>query len=348
MNFGIFNEIPVHDGITSERAFNGSFQVFHAAEELGIDTIWLGENHFTNEWSLCSSPLSIAAALAASTRRIRIGTAVSVLPIANPLQLLEQAGTVNQLSVGRLEFGVGRSGVALPYRTHRQPYTENRGRFLETLEIISRAWTTERFTFHGDYYHYDDVLVMPAPYQSPHPPVSIAASSPESFELAGRLGHAVLMEARGRQAQVRDNLATYRKARADAGHGAPEKIFLRLAVYVAETEQKAISDPEYSTMIYYKRDSALIADPLEGLDNKALEARAERSKVLAEMTYQQVLANDVVYGTPAMVFEKIEQIRDDLGISGLVMDVNCGGRMSSEQTIGSMRLFCEHVIPRFR
>ena len=348
MNFGIFNEIPMHDRITPAQAFNGAFEVFHAAEELGIDTIWLGENHFTAEWSLCSSPLSIAAALATSTQRVRIGTAVSVLPIANPLHLLEQAGTVDQLSSGRLEFGVGRSGVALPYRTHKQPYTESRGRFLESLEIISRAWTEERFTFHGDYYHYDDVSVMPAPYQSPHPPISIAASSPESFALAGRLGHAVLMESRGRQTQVHDNLTTYRKARSEAGHVGPEKVFLRLGVYVAETEQKAVSDPEYSTMIYYKRFSALIADPLEGLNNEALEARAERSRIVAEMTYAQVLASEVVYGTPEMVFEKIAQLQGDLGISGLVLDVNCGGRMSSQQTIASMKLFCEHVIPKFR
>ena len=128
----------------------------------------------------------------------------------------------------------------------------------------------------------------------------------------------------------------------------PEKVFLRLGVYVAETEQKAVSDPEYSTMIYYKRFSALIADPLEGLNNEALEARAERSRIVAEMTYAQVLASEVVYGTPEMVFEKIAQLQGDLGISGLVLDVNCGGRMSSQQTIASMKLFCEHVIPKFR
>ena len=141
---------------------------------------------------------------------------------------------------------------------------------------------------------------------------------------------------------------TYRKARSEAGHVGPEKIFMRLAVYVAETEQKAVSDPEYSTMVYYKRDSALIADPLEGLNDEALQARAERSRILAEMTYAQVLASDVVYGTPEMVFETIKQLQDDLGISGLVMDVNCGGRMPSEQTIASMKLFCERVIPKFR
>ena len=243
---------------------------------------------------------------------------MSVLPTANPLSLLEQAGTVDQISGGRLEFGVGRSGVALPYRTHKQPYTESRGRFLETLEIITRAWTQERFTFHGDYYHYDDVLVMPAPYQTPHPPIFVAASSPDSFALAGRLGHAILVEARGRQAQVRDNLLAYREARAEAGHTGPEKVFLRLAVYVAETKEQAYSDAEYSTMVYYKRDSALIADPLEGLSAEALRARAERSRVLAGMTYDQVVATDVAYGTPGMVAEKIEELREDLGVSGLV------------------------------
>src|SRR6478672_13718543 len=111
-----------------------------------MDAMWLGELHFDPARSVLSAPLCVASAIAARTQRMKIGLAVQVLPLCHPLRLAEEAATVDQISNGRLIFGVGRSGVARTYEAYGVPYDESRERFAETLEIVKRAWTEERFS----------------------------------------------------------------------------------------------------------------------------------------------------------------------------------------------------------
>ena len=103
------------------------------------------------------------AYLAARTKRVRIGMAVAVLPLAHPLRIAEEVATVDQISHGRLIFGVGRSGFPRTYEAYGVPYGESRDRFAETLEILKRAWTEESFSYKGQYYSFDNVKVTPNP-----------------------------------------------------------------------------------------------------------------------------------------------------------------------------------------
>ena len=128
--------------------------------------MWLAELHTAPERSVLASPLMIATAIAARTKRMKIGTAVQVLPLCHPLQLAEEAATVDQISHGRLIFGVGRSGFPRVYQAYGVSYAESRERFVEVLEILKRAWTQDRFSFDGQYYHFDNVYLVPKPYQS--------------------------------------------------------------------------------------------------------------------------------------------------------------------------------------
>ena len=122
-------------------AFADPFAIVDAAERWGLDVMWLAELHFDPARSVLSAPLCIASAIAARTTRIKIGIAVQVLPLCNPLRIAEEAATVDQISRGRLIFGVGRSGVAKTYEAYNVPYTESRPRFAETLDIIQQAWS---------------------------------------------------------------------------------------------------------------------------------------------------------------------------------------------------------------
>ena len=187
MQFGIFVEERRRD--TSEAtAFQEALELADAAEAWGLDGVWLGEIHFNPGRSVQSAPIALASFMAARTHRVRIGTAVTVLPLANPLRIAEEVATVDHLSGGRFDFGIGRSGSPRAYDILGIPYGESQGRFEESLEIILKAWKGERFSYHGKYFKFDNCLVGPRPYQLPHPPLRMAANTKETFLVVARLG----------------------------------------------------------------------------------------------------------------------------------------------------------------
>src|ERR1700693_2954160 len=179
--FGMLHEFQRPGGITEEEAFTISFEQIDAAERWGLDAMWLAEIHVAPERSVCSAPLTLASAIAARPRRIKMGTGVQVLPLCHPLRLAEEAATVDQISHGRLIFGVGRSGFPRTYEAYGVPYGESRERFAETLEILKRAWTEERFSYAGKFYSFENVRATPKPYQKPWPEIRIAAHSADTF-----------------------------------------------------------------------------------------------------------------------------------------------------------------------
>ena len=163
-----------------------SFEQVDAAERWGLDAMWLAEMHVAPERSVLAAPLTIASAIAARTKRMKIGTGVQVLPLCHPLRLAEEAATVDQISHGRLIFGVGRSGFPRTYEAYGVPYGESRERFAETLEILKKAWTEDDVLLQGKYYSFDNVRLTPKPYQKPWPEIRIAANSADTFPAIGQ------------------------------------------------------------------------------------------------------------------------------------------------------------------
>src|SRR5437660_3343387 len=163
MEFGMFHQFPAIPGRTEREAFEEGFAQIDAAERWGLDTMWLAELHFDPQRSVLSAPLSIASAIAARTERIKIGIAVQVLPLCHPLRIAEKAATVDQVSRGRLIFGVGRSGLPRTYEAYGIPYAESKDRFAETLHVVEQAWSQPRFSYEGRYYSFDNVAVTPKP-----------------------------------------------------------------------------------------------------------------------------------------------------------------------------------------
>src|SRR5947209_12904984 len=136
MEFGMFHQFPALPGRSEKEAFAEVFEQIDAAERWGLDAMWLAELHFDPQRSVLSAPLSIASAIAARTDRIKIGIAVQVLPLCHPLRLAEEAATVDQISRGRLIFGVGRSGLPRTYEDYGVSYAEGSDRFLDVLDIV--------------------------------------------------------------------------------------------------------------------------------------------------------------------------------------------------------------------
>jgi len=339
MEFGLFTEFEAPAGMSLATAFDESMAQMKAAEAMGLDAVWLAEIHFQKDRSVLSAPLVVAAALATCTRRIKIGITVQVLPLSHPLRLAEDVATVDHLSKGRLEFGIGRSGLPGHYQGFNIPYSESRERFLETLEILKKAWTQERFTHEGTYFQFRDVCAMPKPYQQPHPPIRMAATTEETYPLVGRMGLPIFVAPRTISiSDLKRHIGGYHEGWTASGHAGRGDIGLSMPVYVAETERQAREEPEASTMHFFRA----ISEALKSSDTRR-QAVATR---LGEISYDDVLREQVIYGSPEAVTDRLVALREQIPFSSLSAWMNCGGQIPHERVLSSMRLFAERVVPR--
>ncbi|HXT80965.1 MAG TPA: LLM class flavin-dependent oxidoreductase [Acetobacteraceae bacterium] len=348
MEFGMFHEFQRRPGQTETQAFTESFEQVDEAERAGLDVMWLAELHTAPERSVLAAPLNIAAAIATRTERMKIGIAVQVLPLCHPLRIAEEATTVDHISHGRLIFGVGRSGFPRTYQAYGISYAESRERFAEVLEILKRAWTQETFSFHGQFYQFDNVCLVPKPYQTPYPELRVAVNSPDTFQQTGEQGMPIFVATRlGDLNELGPNLRVYREAWAAAGHPGEGKVYLRVPVYVAATEQQAREEPRESVMFFYRYLGERIEASAVMEGARAIENRAERGQRLQSIDYDEVLHSKIVVGTPSQVADRLAVIKETLGLSGILAEMNCGMRIPHHQVVNSLRMMCQQVIPQF-
>jgi alkanesulfonate monooxygenase SsuD/methylene tetrahydromethanopterin reductase-like flavin-dependent oxidoreductase (luciferase family) len=346
VEFGIFHEFERRPGWSESQAFDSAFELVDVAEEWGLDAVWLAELHFSPNRSVLAAPLTIASAVAARTTRIKIGTAVQVLPLCHPLQLAEEAATVDQISRGRLIFGVGRSGFARTYQHYGVPYAESRERFAETLEVIRRAWTHDTFSFDGQFFHFHDTCVVPKPYQQPHPPIRIAATSADTFPAIGSQGYPIFAAVRlGTLSELAPLVEAYRAAYAEAGHPGSGQVFLRIPVYIADTAQRARDESEASIMQFYRQLGEQLEASARESGARAIEQRDQRGRRLREITFGEVLRDKVIVGTPDSVTERLRAIQAELGLNGILAELNSGGLTPREGVKRSLALLCKEVMP---
>jgi len=348
MEFGMFHQFPSLPGRSDADNFAEAFEQIDAAEELGLDVMWLAELHFDPQRSVLSAPLSIASAIAARTRRIKIGIAVQVLPLCHPLRLAEEAATVDQISRGRLIFGVGRSGLPRTYEDYGVSYAESRDRFVEVLDIIEQAWSQPAVCYDGKYYRFHNIAVTPKPFQEPHPPIRIAAASPDTYPAVGARGLPIFLNARhGDFAEFAPAIRDYRAAYEGAGHQGRGQVYLRVPTYLAETEAAARAEPHESLMHFYREQTERLRDSMSRGGTRAIEGRAERLQRLENLTYDEALAGQVLIGTPASVGRRLRALQDELGIDGILAELNCGGLIPHAKVVHALRLLCDEVKPQF-
>ena len=349
MEFGVYHEFPSLAGQPDTVAFDGAFDLVEAADRWGLDIMWLAELHFDPDRSVLSAPLCVASAAAARTQRIRIGIGVQVLPLANPLRIAEEVATADQISHGRLILGVGRSGVARTYEAYNVPYGESRGRFAETLAILEKAWAQPVVSHHGEYFSFQDVHVTPRPFQPGGPPVYIAASSTDTYATIGRRGKPILMGVKHEDArELLPYIKAYREAWIEAGHPGEGHVTMRAPGYIAATEAAARAEAEASLIHYYRAQAALQLDSagragVDGADRKVMAARR-----LNAITYEEALRGSVLIGTPNRVSDQLLALQRDVGLDGVMIEMNCGGLIPHDKEKEALRLLCQEVMPRFR
>jgi alkanesulfonate monooxygenase SsuD/methylene tetrahydromethanopterin reductase-like flavin-dependent oxidoreductase (luciferase family) len=340
--FGMFHEFQRPSGQSEEEAFATSFEQVDAAERWGLDAMWLAEIHIAPERSVLSAPLTLASAIAARTKRIKIGTAVQVLPLCHPLRLAEETATIDQISRGRLLLGVGRSGNPRSYAAYGVPYSESRERFYETLEILKLAWTQPSFSYSGKFHTFSEARAVPRPFQQPHPPIRIAGASEDTFPVLGLLGHPLFVAVRsGSLSGLAADLKAYRDAYEAAGHPGRGAVHLRLSLHLADSDAEARREAEPSVMAGYKK---LVAQ-LEGSPSGRRRAELETVRTI---TYDDILRDKIIVGGPDHVAARLHELREVLGIDGILAELNFGSAIPPQQMMHSLRLLCQEVAPRFR
>ena len=323
VKFGLFFLCERPPWQSQAAAYHDALDQAVYADALGFDAVWIAEHHFS-EYGIVPDAAVLAAALAQRVRRMRIGTGVSILPFTNPIRAAESLAMVDQLSGGRLDFGVGRGHHPGEFAGFGVPRDESRERFDESLEIIRRAWTEETFTYEGRFYQARNITVMPKPVQKPHPPIWVAAVSPESFERAARSGYRVLSApAITPPALLAKGYETYRRVWSEAGHAADPEIPALHFTYVGASDPQARREPEACVMWHLRRQYPPHVD------------------------YAHCYESVLLFGDIERVVERIARLRDELGVTYLLAWMNFGG-LESDLARNSLRRFAEKIIPRFR
>ncbi|MQF96258.1 MAG: LLM class flavin-dependent oxidoreductase [SAR202 cluster bacterium] len=349
MEFGAFMEFGSRAGRTEAQAFQEGFRMVDAAEEMGLDGVWLAELHFNPVRSVLSSPIVVATSIATRTKRLRVGMAVYVLPLSNPLRIAEEAATVDHISEGRFEFGIGRSGFARSYDVLGFPYNESQARFAESLEIILKSWKGEEFSYQGEFYSVDKATVSPTPYQQPHPPLRIAANSAETFTRLGKAGHPIFVGLRGMDIpELQQNIEEYRKCWQEAGHPGEGDVSLRIPVYVGETEQGAMDEPFESISGYFGRMGNLYREQAGKAGIAATELRDGMAERLAGLSYEEMLKTKIAFGTAESLIDRFTQLKEELSLNSVVAELNAGGLIPEERVLRSLRILTDKVMPAFK
>jgi alkanesulfonate monooxygenase SsuD/methylene tetrahydromethanopterin reductase-like flavin-dependent oxidoreductase (luciferase family) len=348
MEFGSFMEFPPVASGGESAAFDQALAEVAAAEQYGLDAVWLAELHGAPERSVLSAPMMLAGAIGARTSRIKIGIAVQVLPLSHPLRLAEEAATVDQISHGRLIYGIGRSGVVRTYEDYGISYGESRERFAETLEILKLAWTEPSFSYEGKYHSFKNVAATPKPYQKPYPELRMAAATPETFPQIGRLGLPIFVAVRqGPFGQLAERIKSYREAYAAAGHPGRGQVFLRVPAYVAETRERARAEAQESIMGFFRYQAELGRDSARRAGGELAVQRLRQVERLEALTYDEALATQLLVDDPDGFAARLREVEDEIGLDGILAELNCGGKIPQHRVVNALRLLCQEVKPRF-
>jgi alkanesulfonate monooxygenase SsuD/methylene tetrahydromethanopterin reductase-like flavin-dependent oxidoreductase (luciferase family) len=353
MRFGTYFFLQAPPWLSHHDVIHNELEQIVWSEALGFDEVWLTEHHFI-DYGLSVDPAALAAAIAARTRRVRIGLAAAILPFHHPLRLAEQLALVDIISRGRLDVGVGRGNRPVEFAGYGVPQIENRERMDEAVEVLVQAWTRERVDHAGRFFTFHDVEVIPKPLQQPHPPLYQVAVSRDTIENTALRGWPMLNSMlRGTVEQLVTNRDIYVTALEKAGRTPDEIAGLLLDwgvsrhIYVAPTDAQAQAEAKDAELWYqdaFRR--FVIPERIEDAHpslQAGFRAMAER---LGKINWDELVRDTLAFGSPDTVAAKIEEMRG-LGVGQLLCWMNFGG-LPQDRVRRSMDLFAREVMPHFR
>lgn len=313
---------------------------WQTADALGYDAIWIAEHRYPG-YGFCSTPV-IAQAIADRTRRIRIGTAVALLPQRHPVLMAEDWAAVDVLSGGRLNFGIGRGIFAYDFATVGVRSAESRARFEEAWDVIRRLWTQDHVTHLGKFWSFRDHSLRPKPLQKPLPPTFVGCiATPESYQWAGANGmHLIvapfLLKSTEQQCELLD---LYRESLAAAGYDPADfQIVANYHLAIVSREDQLSGADQY--IFRYLE----FLDQTDANQKAVLDKQQYGAYEALERDAQQLREHRAVVGTPQQCIDRIGELGEACGLSNWMFHINYGG-VPHERVIEQMHLFAEEVMP---
>lgn len=317
MKVGVLQFFSWNRQVPLASVYESAFERIAIMDEGGYDAVWLAEHHF-NAYSICPSVTVMGSHVAARTKRLRIGMGVTLAGFYHPLRLAEELALVDILSGGRLNWGAGRGFDPKEFRAFDVRPEDSAGRFRECVDIVLAAWANERVTYEGQTWQVRDVEVLPRPLQRPHPPVWLAATSPDSVVRAAKSGFTILMDPHASHADIQKKRALYQETLEESGHSMPGREIpiarlLAIAPTEREAEEVARKGAAWTVGSYVGRGKG-DADPVERYVNEV-----------------------VIRGTPASVLDRIRELE-----ATTPMDYLLCAPLSQE----TFSLFTRQVLPK--
>ena len=350
MKFGLHFQLPCDDTQSPVQRYRDTIEQSVHAEALGFESIWPVEQHFNPQLSIVPAPLLLLSAVAERTKTLRLGIAIVLLPLSHPVRVAEEIATLDVISNGRVEFGIGRGSIPTHFSGFGINQEESRERMMEAIEMIRQAWTSERVSFQGKFHSVENISVVPKPVQQPHPPIRAAANSVDTFELMGSLGYPIFVASQVNPfKKIGELLPVYRQARKAAGHSEsrPEDISLLGPLYVAESDSQVRQELEPSIRRFLNSVSSIYAGQGENFGTQSSRIKEVLERV-RNMTYEKVAEVMGIFETPHACVERLKGYEEEFGMGRMICWFNPGGMVPHTQVMRSMELFASKVMPHFQ
>ena len=329
MKFGMFGGARSVSGVDDgyREGYSAYIDAVLEAEALGYYSNFLVEHHFSGMGQVSAS-LSLLSYLAAQTKTIRLGTAVVVLPWHNPVLVAEQAATLDLLSNGRFDFGVGKGYRYNEFEGFCIPIEESTERFEEAMEVIRKAWTTKGgFSHHGKRWHYDNIIIEPEPVQKPHPPFWLAAGRPESLRYAAQEGYNLFLDQFQTVEVMMERFHIYREAVLETGREfTPHSVAVARRLLIAKTAAE--------------REAAIAArmKSQEVMNAHGTSAdKSVKSSMVSDPDLRKAATEGTLIGTPEEIIERLKSLERE-GVDYVIL---------STRGNDALRVFAEEVMPAF-
>jgi alkanesulfonate monooxygenase SsuD/methylene tetrahydromethanopterin reductase-like flavin-dependent oxidoreductase (luciferase family) len=335
MQFGLFTSAQADSndlGPETGQGFHDYLDYNVEAEAAGFHSSFLVEHHFTG-WNQVSSTLMLLMALAMRTKTLRLGSAVIVLPWHHPVLLAEQAATLDLISGGRFDFGIGKGYRHSEFKGFQIAPEEAEARFEEAVEVMTRSWMTrERFSHSGRFWHFEDIVVEPPPAQKPHPPFWVAAGSEHSIRRAAARGFNLILDQYASPQTLAERIHIYKAERKLHGLGFdPMQVAVARQLYVARDE----SDKQAALA----RQAAYTRRTVEVSRTPDQQSGARPgSHVLAYADKAGGTEENALYGTPDEICAALEALQE-AGVTYVLLTIAGGS--------GQLRRFAREIMPAF-
>lgn len=338
MTFGLFFLNSVAPWKTDAEELRNGLDQIKYADELGFHSAWIAE-HNARAYGVVSSTSVYLAAAAAVTKNIKLGSAVSRLPLHHPLQLAEDMALVDIISNGRLYLGVGKGYDKLEFDAYNINFDERHDRYLESLDILTTALLNDRVNYSGKFYDIKNIPVYPRPVQNPRPPIFVMVSGNDASMInAAKQGHSFVLGGI-KNDDTKHKINLYREYALASGlsndyvEEAVSRSGKLLFCFVAETTKQAQEDYRQGLEWY-----------MSERDNRPTFGVISRER---DVDYDSFLESEnTLVGSPEKVIQDIERYKQETGLNNIILWMNIGGQQH-EKVMKSMKLFSEKVMPYF-